>query len=235
MIKDAIKTAAEGCDVPFDTAKKSMDEIMNGDASPAQIAAFLTALRMKGETVDEITACATVMREHCTRLEANGEVMDIVGTGGDESYTINISTITAFVVSAAGVPVAKHGNRSVSSKCGAADFLEALGAKINLTAGQSARVLDKVGMCFMFAPNHHASMKYAAPVRKEIGIRTIFNILGPLSNPAFASLMLLGVYDEKLVEPLGAGAFKYGCQTRARRPRRRRSRRDIPRHDDYGL
>ncbi len=202
MIKDAVKTAAEGRNLSFDVAKEAMDEIMRGDASPAQIAAFLTSLRMKGETVDEITACATVMRAHCARLDTSGDVMDIVGTGGDESYTFNISTATAFVVAAAGVQVAKHGNRSVSSKCGAADFLEALGTNINLTAEQSARVLEKTGMCFMFAPNHHASMKYAAPVRKEIGIRTIFNILGPLSNPAFASLMLLGVYDEKLVVPL---------------------------------
>ena len=212
MIKDAIKKAAEGRDLSFDTAKQSMDEIMRGEASPAQIAAFLTALRMKGETVDEITACATVMREHCTRLNAGRAVMDIVGTGGDESYTFNISTVTSFVVAAAGVPVAKHGNRSVSSKCGAADFLEALGAKINLTAEQSARVLEKTGMCFMFAPNHHASMKYAAPVRKEIGIRTIFNILGPLSNPAFASIMLLGVYDKKLVAPLAQVLSNMGVE-----------------------
>ena len=212
MIKEAIKTAVEGQSLSFDTAKQAMDEIMRGDASPAQIAAFLTALRIKGETVDEITACATVMREHCTRLNAQGDVMDIVGTGGDESYSFNISTVSAFVVAAAGVPVAKHGNRSVSSKCGAADFLEALGAKINLTAEQSARVLEKAGMCFMFAPNHHASMKYAAPVRKEIGIRTIFNILGPLSNPAFASLMLLGVYDVKLVEPLAQVLLNMGVK-----------------------
>ncbi len=202
MIKDAIRTAAEGRDLTFNMAKQAMDEIMRGDAAPAQIAAFLTALRMKGETVDEITACASVMRAHCAKLDTARDVMDIVGTGGDESYSFNISTVAAFVVAAGGVPVAKHGNRSVSSKCGAADFLEALGANINLTAEQSARVLEKAGMCFMFALNHHASMKYAAPVRKEIGIRTIFNILGPLSNPASAPLMLLGVYDEKLVAPL---------------------------------
>lgn len=202
MIKDAIKTAVEGNNLDFDTAKEAMDEIMRGEATAAQIAAFLTALRMKGESIDEITACATVMRERCTKLPNNTEVMDIVGTGGDCSHTFNISTVTAFVVAAAGVPVAKHGNRSVSSQCGAADFLEALGANINLTAGQCARVLEETGMCFMFAPNHHTSMKYAAPVRKEIGARTIFNILGPLSNPASATTQLMGVYDEKLLLPL---------------------------------
>lgn len=202
MIRDAIKTAVEGNNLSFDTAKEAMDEIMRGEATNAQIAAFLTALRMKGESIDEITACATVMRERCTKLPYAGEVIDVVGTGGDESHTFNISTVTAFVAAAAGVPVAKHGNRSVSSKCGAADFLEALGAQINLTAEQSAKVLQMTNMCFMFAPNHHASMKYAAPVRREIGARTIFNILGPLSNPAFASMQLMGVYDESLILPL---------------------------------
>ncbi len=212
MIKNAIKEAAEGRDLTYDTAKEAMDEIMRGDATQAQISAFLTALRIKGETVDEIAACAAVMRERCARLDTTAEVMDIVGTGGDESYSFNISTVTSFVVAAGGVPVAKHGNRSVSSKCGAADFLEALGAKINLTAEQTARVLDEAGMCFMFAPNHHASMKYAAPVRKEIGLRTVFNILGPLSNPAFAPYMLLGVYDEKLVEPLAKVLMNIGVK-----------------------
>lgn len=202
MIKEAIKTAVDGKDLSFATAKEAMDEIMRGEATNAQIAAFLTALRMKGESIDEITACATVMRERCTKLPGKIEAIDIVGTGGDESHTFNISTVTAFVVAAAGVPVAKHGNRSVSSKCGAADFLEELGANITLTAGQSAKVLERTNMCFMFAPNHHASMKHAAPVRKEIGARTIFNILGPLSNPAYAAIELMGVYDEKLVLPL---------------------------------
>lgn len=212
MIKEAIKAAVEGVDLPFATAKAAMDEIMRGEATNAQIAAFLTALRMKGESIEEITACAAVMRERCTKLPHDKEVMDIVGTGGDEAHTFNISTVTAFVVAAGGVPVAKHGNRSVSSKCGAADFLEALGAVINLTAEQSATVLEKTDICFMFAPNHHASMKYAAPVRKEIGARTIFNILGPLSNPAFASLMLLGVYDKNHVEPLAQVLSKLGVR-----------------------
>jgi anthranilate phosphoribosyltransferase len=189
-----------------------MDEIMRGEATPAQIAAFLTALRMKGESIDEITACAAVMREKCTRLPHETEVMDIVGTGGDGAHTFNISTVTAFVVAAAGVSVAKHGNRSVSSRCGAADFLEALGAKITLSAAESAKVLAETGICFMFAPNYHASMKYAAPVRKEIGARTIFNILGPLSNPAFATRMLLGVYNENLVLPLARVLMNLGVE-----------------------
>ena len=156
------------------------------------------------------------MREKCTRLPydrtaiSGRDLMDIVGTGGDGAHTFNISTVTAFVVTAAGVPVAKHGNRSVSSTCGAADVLEALGARIDLTAQESARVLERTGLCFMFAPTYHASMKYAAPVRKEIGARTVFNILGPLSNPAFASRMLLGVYDESLVAPLASVLLKLG-------------------------
>lgn len=213
MIKQAIKTAVEGVDLTFDTAKEAMNEIMSGSATPAQIAAYLTALRMKGESIDEITASATVMRARCTKLPHSGEVLDIVGTGGDEAHTFNISTVTSFVAAAAGIQVAKHGNRSVSSKCGAADFLEALGAVISLTAQQSAKVLERTGICFMFAPNHHASMKYAAPVRKEIGVRTMFNILGPLSNPAFASMLLLGVYDEKLVRPLAQVLANMGVKS----------------------
>jgi anthranilate phosphoribosyltransferase len=202
MIQEAIRQAITKQDLPYETAKESMREIMQGEATPAQIAAFLTALRMKGESIDEITACASVMRECCTRLSHNMEVVEIVGTGGDEAFTFNISTVSAFVVAAAGVSVAKHGNRSVSSKCGAADLFEALGARIDLSADQSAKILSDVGLCFMFAPGYHASMKHAAPVRREMGTRTIFNILGPLSNPAYATIQLLGVYDEKLINPL---------------------------------
>ena len=212
MIKEAIITAMADVDLPYETAREAMDEIMRGDATDAQIAAFLTALRMKGESVDEITACADVMREKCARLPYTGEVMDIVGTGGDGAGTFNISTVSSFVVAAAGVPVAKHGNRGVSSKCGAADCLEALGAKITLTAEDSALVLERTGMCFMFAPNHHASMRYAAPVRRELGVRTMFNILGPLSNPAFAETMLLGVYDKNLVESLARVLINLGVR-----------------------
>jgi anthranilate phosphoribosyltransferase len=202
MIATAIHSLVNKENLPYDTAKAVMDEIMEGMATNTQISAYLTALRMKGESIDEITASAAAMRDHCTKLNRETDVLDIVGTGGDEAYTFNISTISAIVVSAAGVPVAKHGNRSVSSKCGSADLLEALGVRLDLTAEQSARILKEIGICFMFAPVYHASMKYAAPVRRELGVRTIFNILGPLANPAGANLHLLGVYDESLVEPL---------------------------------
>lgn len=202
MIQQAIYQAINKQDLNFDTAKTAMMQIMEGKATPAQIGSFLTALRMKGETIEEITACAKVMREKCVKLNPNMDVLDIVGTGGDETNTFNISTVASFVVAAGGVPVAKHGNRSVSSKCGSADCLEALGAKIDLSVDSSAIMLEKIGMCFMFAPTYHSSMRYAAPVRKELAVRTIFNILGPLSNPAGANMQLLGVYDENLVQPL---------------------------------
>ncbi len=202
MIQQAINEAIEKRNLRYDTAAEAMREIMQGIASHAQIAAFLTALRMKGESVDEITACASVMREYCTHLPHDMEVVEIVGTGGDRSYTFNISTVSAFVIAASGTPVAKHGNRSVSSKCGAADVLEALGAKLDISAAQSARILKQTGICFMFAPGYHTSMKHAMPVRKELGVRTIFNILGPLTNPAGAGIQLLGVYDNALIEPL---------------------------------
>lgn len=202
MIKQAIYSVLNKEDLSIETAKSVMNEIMSGNASPSQIGAFLAAMRMKGESIDEITACAMVMRDHCTKLTPKGDVLDIVGTGGDESNTFNISTVSAIVVSATGVNVAKHGNRSVSSKCGSADLLEALGVKIDLSAQQSEKILEQIGICFMFAPTYHSAMKYAAPVRKELGVRTIFNILGPLSSPAGANLQLLGVYDENLVEPL---------------------------------
>ncbi|HEX2925709.1 MAG TPA: anthranilate phosphoribosyltransferase [Ruminiclostridium sp.] len=202
MIQEAIYQVINKQNLSLEQTKTVMEEIMEGRATNAQIGSFLTAMRMKGETIDEITACATVMRDKCTKIHPDKDVLDIVGTGGDEAYTFNISTVSSFVVSAGGVPVAKHGNRSVSSKCGSADLLEALGINITLTAEQSAQILDKIGMCFMFAPTYHASMKYAAPVRRELSVRTIFNILGPLANPAGANMQLLGVYDENLVEPL---------------------------------
>lgn len=202
MIQQAIKTVMEGKDLDFETAKAVMGEMMDGSATQAQMGAFLAAMRMKGESIDEITACAVVMREKGIKINPVRPVMDIVGTGGDEVGTFNISTTTAFVVAAGGVPVAKHGNRSVSSKSGAADVLEHLGVKIGLTAEQNEGVLNSCGLCFMFAPVYHSSMKYAAPVRKEMGARTIFNILGPLANPAGATMQLLGVYSPKLVEPL---------------------------------
>jgi len=202
MITEAIHLLTDKKGISYDLTKTVMDEIMSGEATNAQIAAFLIALRMYGETIENITACATVMREHCTKLNSDVEVLDIVGTGGDETFTFNISTVASFIVAAAGVPVAKHGNRSVSSKCGAADLLEELGARIDLTANQNEQVLKDCGMCFMFAPTYHTSMKHAATVRRELGVRTIFNILGPLANPAGATRQLLGVYDESLVLPL---------------------------------
>ena len=202
MIQEAIYKAISGEDLEYDTARVAMEEIMEGKATQVQIASFLTALRMKGESISEITACASVMRDKAIHIQTSADVMDIVGTGGDEAGTFNISTTTAFVVAAGGVPVAKHGNRSVSSKSGAADVLEKLGINILLPSERSRKILEEIDICFMFAQVYHNSMKYAAPVRKELGVRTIFNILGPLSNPAGASMQLMGVFDEKLVEPL---------------------------------
>lgn len=202
MIKQAIHQLVENKNLDYDTTKQVMDEIMSGEATQAQISAFITALRMKGETIEEITACAAVMRDKAVKLTPPFEVMDIVRTGGDEAGTFNISTTSAFVAAAGGIRVAKHGNRSVSSRSGAADVLEHLGACLDLSAEQAEKVLEDTGMCFLYAPAHHSSLKYAAPVRKETGIRSIFNILGPLSNPANASMQLLGVYSRDLVEPL---------------------------------
>lgn len=212
MITEAIKQAISGIDLDYNTAKMAMEEIMEGAATPAQIAAFLTALSMKGESISEITACASVMRDKAVRIRPATDVMDIVGTGGDKAGTFNISTTTAFVVAAGGVPVAKHGNRSVSSRSGAADVLEKLGINIQISSEQSQKILEQINLCFMFAQLYHSSMKYAAPVRKEMGVRTIFNILGPLSNPAGASMQLMGVYDEKLMEPLAQVLINLGVK-----------------------
>ena len=212
MITEAIYKAISGEDLEYETAKTAMEEIMEGKATQAQIASFLTALRMKGESIEEITACASVMREKAVHLQPAVDVIDIVGTGGDEAGTFNISTTTAFVVAAGGVPVAKHGNRSVSSKSGAADVLEKLGVNIQITSEQSQKILEKIDLCFMFAQIYHSSMKYAAPVRKELGVRTIFNILGPLANPAGASMQLMGVFYEKLAEPLAQVLVNLGVK-----------------------
>jgi anthranilate phosphoribosyltransferase len=179
-----------------------MRSIMQGDTSPAQIGGFLIALRMKGETIDEIAAAAIVMREFALKVEVSGEhVVDIVGTGGDGAHTFNISTTSAFVVAAAGGTVAKHNNRSVSSRSGSADVLEMAGVKLGLPAKQVAECINTVGVGFMFAPAHHSATKYAAGPRKELGVRTIFNMLGPLTNPAYAANMLVGVYAKELVLP----------------------------------
>ena len=202
MIDKAIYNILMGRDLSLDMTKAVMTQMMEGKATDSQMGAFLAAIRLKGETIREITACAEVMREKCVKLRPKTDVLDIVGTGGDELYSFNISTVSAFVVAAGGIPVAKHGNRSVSSKCGSADVLEALGVNISLNAAQSERVLAETGICFMLAQVYHSAMKHVAHVRKELGVRTIFNILGPLANPAGANMQMLGVYDENLVEPL---------------------------------
>lgn len=202
MIQKAIQTLLNGENLDFETAKQVMYEMMDGTATHAQMGAFLASLRIKGETVEEITAFASAMREKGLKINPVRNVIDIVGTGGDGTNTFNVSTTSAFVIAAGGVPVAKHGNRGISSKSGAADVLEHLGAKIDLTPQQSEEVLKRTNICFMFAPIYHASMKHAAPVRREMGVRTVFNILGPLLNPAGATMQLMGVYSMKLVEPL---------------------------------
>ena len=202
MIKEAIIKLSKKQDLAYAEAEAVMDEIMGGQATPVQMSAYLTALALKGETIDEITASAAGMRAHCIKLLHNLDVLEIVGTGGDGSNSFNISTTSSLVIAAGGVPVAKHGNRAASSKSGAADVLEALGVKITLTPERSAEILKKINICFLFAQNYHIAMKYVAPIRKELGIRTVFNILGPLSNPAGANMELMGVYDQSLVEPL---------------------------------
>lgn len=202
MIKEAILKLSKKEDLTYNTAKEVMNEIMSGEASEVQKSSYLTALSMKGETIDEITASAQEMRNHCVKLLHNVDALEIVGTGGDGSNSFNISTTSSMVIAAGGVPVAKHGNRAASSKCGAADVLEALGVNITISPEKSAELLEKINICFLFAQNYHIAMKYVGPVRKELGIRTIFNILGPLANPAGANMEVMGVYDEALVKPL---------------------------------
>lgn len=212
MIKDAIKLVVDNKNLTYDMAETVMNEIMNGKATQIEMASYLTALRMKGETIEEITACANGMRKAGVHLNHDFDVLEIVGTGGDEAFTFNISTVSGFVISACGVPVAKHGNRSVSSKCGAADCLESLGIKLDIPVEQSENILKEIGMCFMFAQKYHTSMKYIAPVRKDLGIRTVFNILGPLSNPAGANMQLMGVYNKDLVKPMAQVLSKLGVK-----------------------
>ena len=202
MIRESIIKLSKKQNLTYLEAEEVMDEIMSGKATPVQMSAYLTALALKGETIDEITASAAGMRAHCIKLLHDMDVLEIVGTGGDGSNSFNISTTASLVIAAGGVPVAKHGNRAASSKSGAADVLEALGVKITIPPEKSQELLGKIGICFLFAQNHHIAMKYVAPIRKKLGIRTVFNILGPLSNPAGANMELMGVYDEALVEPL---------------------------------
>lgn len=202
MIKEAILKLSKKENLNYEEAKDVMNEIMSGKATAVQMSSYLTALSMKGETIEEITGSAAGMRANCIKLLHNMEVLEIVGTGGDNSNSFNISTASAIVIAAGGVAVAKHGNRAASSKCGAADVLEELGININISPEKSREILSKINICFLFAQNYHIAMKYVAPVRKELGIRTVFNILGPLSNPAGANIELMGVYDESLIEPL---------------------------------
>ena len=202
MIKEAIAQLVKREDLTSEVMEQGMEEIMTGEATDAQKASFLTALSMKGETIDEITSAAKVLRSHCERFLNDMDVLEIVGTGGDGSNTINISTLSSVVVSAAGIPVAKHGNRAASSKCGTADCLEALGVKIDCAPARSAQILKDINLCFLFAQKYHPAMRFVGAVRKEMGIRTLFNVLGPLANPAGATMQLFGVYSEELVEPL---------------------------------
>ena len=202
MIKEAIAQLVKREDLTSEVMEQVMEEIMTGEATDAQKASFLTALSMKGETIDEITSAAKVLRSHCERFLNDMDVLEIVGTGGDGSNTINISTLSSVVVSAAGIPVAKHGNRAASIKCGTADCLEALGVKIDCAPARSAQILKDINLCFLFAQKYHPAMRFVGAVRKEMGIRTLFNVLGPLANPAGATMQLFGVYSEELVEPL---------------------------------
>jgi len=204
VIKEAIQLLVERRDLSFENAQQSMREIMEGEATTAQVGAFLTGLRMKGETVDEITAFAITMREHSVRINphVHGRIVDTCGTGGDLVKTFNVSTAAAFVSCGGGVTVAKHGNRSVTSKCGSADVLETMGVNLNADPATVARAIEQIGIGFMFAPTFHPAMKNAILPRREIGIRTVFNMLGPLTNPANANAQVLGVYDQKLVEPI---------------------------------
>ncbi len=212
MIKETIIKVAGGEDLTYAEAEEVTREIMTGSTTAAQTAGFLTALHIKSETADEISACAYVMRDCAARVEYAGDVMEIVGTGGDGAQSINVSTISGIVCAAAGAKVAKHGNRAASSKCGAADCLEALGVNISVSPEGCARLLDEVGVCFMFAQKYHSAMKYISLVRREIGIPTVFNILGPLTNPAHANLQLLGVYKPELLKPMSNALMKLGVK-----------------------
>ncbi|SFH54370.1 anthranilate phosphoribosyltransferase [Pseudobutyrivibrio sp. OR37] len=215
MIKEAIVKIVNKGDLTYEEAYTVMNEIMGGESSPTQNAAFLAALSTKSakaETTDEIAGCAAAMREHAIKVETGMDVFEIVGTGGDNAHSFNISTTSALVAAAAGMKVAKHGNRAASSLCGTADCLEALGVNINQSPEKCVELLKEVGMCFFFAQKYHTSMKYVGAIRKELGFRTVFNILGPLTNPATPSMQLLGVYDEYLVEPLAQVLISLGVK-----------------------
>ncbi len=215
MIKEAIIKIVNKEDLSYDEAYAVMNEIMSGETSPTQNAAFLAALSTKSaraETTDEIAGCAAAMRDHATRVETDMELFEIVGTGGDNAHSFNISTTSALVAAAGGVKVAKHGNRAASSQCGTADCLEALGVNIEQSPQLCRELLEEVGMCFFFAQKYHTSMKYVGSIRKELGFRTVFNILGPLTNPGSPKMQLLGVYDGYLVEPLAQVLINLGVR-----------------------
>jgi anthranilate phosphoribosyltransferase len=212
MIREAIARLVENKALTHDEAHETLREIMSGEATPAQIASFITALRIRGETAEVIAGSARAMREKFTAVESTGLVVDTCGTGGDGAHTFNISTAAAFVTAGAGVSVAKHGNRGVSSKCGSADVLEALGVNLSVSSEKMARCLREIGIAFLFAPSLHPAMKHAIGPRREIGIRTIFNILGPLSNPAGARRGVLGVYSRALVPTMAQAAASLGAQ-----------------------
>ncbi|HAW16313.1 MAG TPA: anthranilate phosphoribosyltransferase [Clostridiales bacterium] len=215
MIKEAIEKIVNKEDLTYDEAYTVMNEIMDGKTTQTQNAAFLAALSTKSaraETTDEIAGCAEAMRSHATKVETDHDIFEIVGTGGDNAQSFNISTVSAIVAASGGVKVAKHGNRAASSKCGTADCLEALGVNINQDPDLCRTLLDEVGMCFFFAQKYHTSMKYVGAVRKELGFRTVFNILGPLTNPGSPKMQLLGVYDEYLIEPLARVLISLGVK-----------------------
>lgn len=215
MIKEAIEKITEKKDLTYDEAYAVMNEIMSGETTPTQNAAFLAALSTKStraETTEEIAGCAAAMRDHATRVDTGMDVFEIVGTGGDNAHSFNISTTSALVAAAGGMKVAKHGNRAASSKCGTADCLEALGVNIQQSPQRCRELLEEAGMCFFFAQKYHASMKYVGAIRKELGFRTVFNILGPLTNPGCPKLQLLGVYDEYLVVPLAQVLMNLGVK-----------------------
>ena len=215
MIKEAIVKIVNKEDLSYDEAYSVMNEIMSGETSPTQNAAFLAALSTKSaraETTDEIAGCAAAMRDHATRVDTGMDVLEIVGTGGDNAASFNISTTTAIITAAGGIKVAKHGNRAASSLSGTADCLEALGVNIVQSPAKCVELLQEVGMCFFFAQKYHTSMKYVGAIRRELGFRTVFNILGPLTNPASPSMQLLGVYDGYLVEPLAQVLVNLGVK-----------------------
>lgn len=215
MIKEAIMKIVDKQDLTYDEAYKVVSEIMSGNTTPTQNAAFLAALSTKStkaETIEEITGCAAAMRDAAVKFESDIDLLEIVGTGGDNSQSFNISTTSALVIASAGIPVAKHGNRAASSLSGTADCLEALGVNINLEPEKCRQLLNEVGFCFFFAQKYHTSMKYVGSIRKELGIRTVFNILGPLTNPSSPKMHLLGVYDRSLIEPVAEVLMKLGSK-----------------------